>query len=116
MIDWFGWFMVGLLVMLWRMVVVVIHLAVTIISIMPLQLGLESVVLLGEVFLPVVLVISLPVSPLEMLVFGDVDVLEVMGIVVTAVLGLGRNLGKGCAEADGQRHQKCIHELSLHFY
>merc|ERR1739842_154054 len=40
-------------------------LSVSLIAIVPLQLGLEGVVLLGEVLLPVVVGVASPVAPLE---------------------------------------------------
>merc|ERR1719215_599193 len=60
------------------MVVVVVMLSVTLIAIVPLQFGLECVVLLGEVLLPVVVGVAPPVSPLEGVRGGHVDVLEVV--------------------------------------
>ena len=54
---------------------------------MTAHLGFEGMVLLREVLLPVVVGVAPPVSPLESLVCGDVDVLEV---VVRAVAALSR--------------------------
>ena len=49
------------------------------------HLGLEGVVLLAEVLLPVVMGVSPPVPPLKSLVCGHVDVLEVVVSGVAAV-------------------------------
>ena len=46
------------------------------------HLGLEGVVLLAEVLLPEVVRVAPAVPPLEDLVLGDVDVLEVLVLVV----------------------------------
>ena len=67
------------------MVVVKVMLSVTLIAIVPLQLGLECVVLLTEVLLPVVMGVAPPVPPLKSLVCGHVDVLEVVVSGVAAV-------------------------------
>merc|ERR1719362_164146 len=53
-------------------------LSVSLIAIVPLQLGLEGVVLLGEVLLPVVVGVAPPVAPLEGVWCGHIDVLEVV--------------------------------------
>ena len=49
------------------------------------HLGLEGVVLLAEVLLPVVMGVAPPVPPLKSLVRGHVDVLEVVVAGVAAV-------------------------------
>ena len=49
------------------------------------HLGLEGVVLLAEVLLPVVMGVAPPVPPLKSLVRGHVDVLEVVVSGVAAV-------------------------------
>merc|ERR1712045_132138 len=61
-----------------HMVVVKVMLSVTLIAIMPLQLGLECVVLLAEVLLPVVVGVAPPIAPLESVRGGHIDVLEVV--------------------------------------
>merc|ERR1719215_897931 len=76
------------------MVVVVVMLSVTLIAIVPLQFGLECVVLLGEVLLPVVVGVAPPVAPLEGVRGGHVDVLEV---VVPGVCSVSPGLGEGDA-------------------
>merc|ERR1719468_678851 len=76
------------------MVVVEVMLSVTLIAIVPLQLGLESVILLGEVLLPVVVGVAPPVAPLEGVRGGHVDVLEV---VVPGVGAVSPGLGEGDA-------------------
>merc|ERR1719278_773432 len=53
-------------------------LSVTLIAIVPLQLGLECVVLLAEVLLPVVVGVAPPVSPLEAVRGRNINVLEVV--------------------------------------
>jgi len=67
------------------MVDVVVVLAMAAVCVRPLQLSLKSVVLLAEVFLPVVVGVSPPVAPLKGLVCGHVDVLEVVVPGVAAV-------------------------------
>merc|ERR1719400_2271898 len=65
-------------------------LSVSLIAIVPLQLGLEGVVLLGEVLLPVVVGVAPPVAPLKGVWCGHIDVLEVVVPGVGAVrAGLG---------------------------
>ena len=49
------------------------------------HLGLEGVVLLAEVLLPVVMGVAPPVPPLKCLVCRHVDVLEVIVTAVAAV-------------------------------
>merc|ERR1719347_474384 len=66
-------------------VVVKVVLSVATISIVPLQLCLECVVLLTEVLLPVVLRVAPPVAPLVCLVSWHVYVLEVVVSSVGAV-------------------------------
>merc|ERR1719458_1686683 len=53
-------------------------LSVSLIAIVPLQLGLECVVLLGEVLLSVVVGVAPPVAPLKGVWGGHIDVLEVV--------------------------------------
>merc|ERR1719264_1828789 len=53
-------------------------LSVSLIAIVPLQLGLECVVLLSEVLLPVLVRVTPPVAPLEGVWCGHIDVLEVV--------------------------------------
>ena len=62
--------------------------------------GFESVVLLRQVLFSVMVVITLPVSPLEVFVLGDVDVLKVVIWSVAPVFGLGNgDLREGGREA-----------------
>ena len=61
-----------------NMVVVKVMLSMSLIAIVPLQLGLEGVVLLGEVLLPVVVGVAPPVAPLEGGRSRDVYILEVI--------------------------------------
>ena len=49
------------------------------------HLGLEGVVLLAEVLLPVVMGVAPPVPPLKSLVRGHVDVLEVVVTSIAAI-------------------------------
>ena len=49
------------------------------------HLSLESVVLLAEVLLPVVMRVASPVAPLKCLVGWDVDVLEVVVASIAAI-------------------------------
>ena len=49
------------------------------------HLSLESVVLLAEVLLPVVMRVASPVAPLKCLVGWDVDVLEVVVPSIAAI-------------------------------
>ena len=49
------------------------------------HLGLEGVVLLAEVLLPVVMGVTPPVAPLKGLVRRDVDVLEVVVASIAAI-------------------------------
>merc|ERR1719330_1955676 len=65
-------------------------LSVSLVAVVPLQLGLEGVVLLGEVLLPVVV----GVAPLEGVWCGHIDVLEV---VVPGVGSVSPGLGEGDA-------------------
>ena len=76
------------------MVVVKVMLSVTLIAIVPLELGLECVVLLGEVLLPVVVGVAPPVAPLKGVWCGHIDVLEV---VVPGVGSVRPGLGEGDA-------------------
>merc|ERR1719266_2771939 len=64
---------------------IVVVLAMPAVCIRPLQLGLERVVLLAKVLLPVVVGVAPPVAPLEGLVCRHVDVLEVVVPGVAAV-------------------------------
>ena len=83
------------------MVVVKVMLSMTLIAIVPLQLGLECVVLLGEILLLVVIGVAPPVSPLEGVGGGHVDVLEV---VVPGVGAVSPGLGEGdAARSSGSR-------------
>ena len=76
------------------MVVGKVMLSVSLIAIVPLQLGLECVVLLGEVLLPVVVGVAPPVAPLKGVWCGHIDVLEV---VVPGVGSVRPGLGEGDA-------------------
>ena len=76
------------------MVVVKVMLSVSLIAIVPLQLGLECVVLLGEVLLPVMVGVAPPVAPLKGVWCGHIDVLEV---VVPGVGSVSPGLGEGDA-------------------
>merc|ERR1719203_1366430 len=69
-------------------------LSVSLIAIVPLQLGLECVVLLGEVLLSVVVGVAPPVAPLKGVWGGHIDVLEV---VVPGVGSVSPGLGEGDA-------------------
>ena len=117
------WGVVGLLV--GRPVVIVeVVLSVSAVPVVPLQLetqlsissqsstpphlGFEGMVLLGEVLLPVVVGVAPPVSPLEDLVGGDVNVLEVVLGPVAALPGYGersltRSLGPGVGGDTGHQ-------------
>ena len=75
---------------------------------MTAHLGFEGVVLLREVLLPVVVGVAPPVSPLEDLVGGDVNVLEVVLGAVAALPGYGqrslsRSLGSGVGGDTGHQ-------------
>merc|ERR1719347_290471 len=99
-------------------VVVKVVLSVASISIVPLRLCLECVVLLTEVLLPVVLRVAPPVAPLVCLVSWHVDVLEVVISSVGAVrawswdgegtsggtVRYGHRVGQGVGQREGQGH------------
>merc|ERR1712024_72808 len=68
-------------------VIVEVVFSVSAVSVVPLQLGFESVILLREVLLPVMVRVAPPVAPLEHLVGRDVYVLEVVFWTITPLSG-----------------------------
>lgn len=76
--------MIIVLLVLRSMVVVVEMFAVSLMSIAPFHLSLESVIFLAEIFLSEVLgIVSTSVSPFEHLLSGHIDVLEVLILGIT---------------------------------
>ena len=80
-----------------NMVVVKVMLSVTLIAIVPIQLGLECLVLLSEVLLPVLVRVAPPVAPIEGVWWGHIDVLEV---VVPGVGSGSPGIGEGKSSWD----------------
>ena len=72
------------------------------------HLGLEGVVLLAEVLLPVVVRVPSPVTPLKGLVGWDVDVLEVVVACIAAIRARsGNGKGAGGAVREGHGEGRC---------
>jgi len=86
-------------------VVIVVVLTVSAILVVPLQLGLEGVVLEGEVLLPVVGGGAPSVAPLVHLVGRYIDVLEIVACSIVSILARPREaqwpLGRSGRSADG---------------
>merc|ERR1739847_234479 len=107
----------GRLVIPRAVVVVEVVLAVSAVSVVPLQLSFECVILLAKILLSVVVGVAASVTPLERLVGGDIDVLEVSVSGSVVAVGAGAGNGKragpvwpGEGEGRHRGHQAGAHQ------
>merc|ERR1712051_49661 len=132
LISWLGWVigrgglvgrgrLISGLFIAAAVVVVVIMLPMAPIGIRPLQLSFECVILLAEILLPVVVGVAASVAPLECLVGGNVDVLEmaITSSVGAILAGTGNGEGAGPVrpgEGEGRHggHQAGAHLQLYH--